>query len=239
MNRRRWQLHRDTFDIGFTFTPPSQTFNNLSAPQTANFAATRQNFVVTNANNHGTGSLREAITQRQRHARHGHDYVQYSGSGSEGHQPVAPLPEITDPVVIDATTQPGYAGTPLIELDGTTPALRMAWSSKRVAAPCKGLAIGRFNLRQSVLSDCNNNIIQGNYIGVDATGTNRAPNNHRNAIVQFVKQCNRRDDAPQRATLFPEMLKASRSSVPATLFRETLSGLMPPEQPRSVIAIWA
>src|SRR5688572_1682013 len=48
--------------IGFTFAPPSQTFNNLSAPQTADFAGTRQNFVVTNANNHGTGSLREAIT---------------------------------------------------------------------------------------------------------------------------------------------------------------------------------
>ncbi len=34
--------------LGFTFAPPSQTFNNLSATQTANFAATRQNFVVTN-----------------------------------------------------------------------------------------------------------------------------------------------------------------------------------------------
>src|SRR6185369_15152931 len=46
---------------GFTFGPLSQTFNNLSAPQTANFAGTRQNFVVTNTNNHGAGSLREAI----------------------------------------------------------------------------------------------------------------------------------------------------------------------------------
>jgi hypothetical protein len=46
---------------GFTFAAPSQTFDNLSAPQTANFTATRQSFVVTNDNNHGPGSLRDAI----------------------------------------------------------------------------------------------------------------------------------------------------------------------------------
>jgi photosystem II stability/assembly factor-like uncharacterized protein len=45
--------------FGFTFAPASQTFNNLSANQTADFSATRQSFVVTNANDHGTGSLRQ------------------------------------------------------------------------------------------------------------------------------------------------------------------------------------
>jgi titin len=33
--------------------------------------------------------------------------------------PQAPLPAITVPVTIDGTTQPGYAGTPLIQLDGS------------------------------------------------------------------------------------------------------------------------
>src|SRR4030095_13962938 len=47
--------------LGFTFSPTSQTFNNLTVAQAANFAATRQNFVVTNTNNQGVGSLREAI----------------------------------------------------------------------------------------------------------------------------------------------------------------------------------
>ena len=41
------------------------------------------------------------------------------GSGVKVISLLTALPEITDPVVIDATTQPGYAGTPLIELDGT------------------------------------------------------------------------------------------------------------------------
>ena len=30
----------------------------------------------------------------------------------------SPLPTITDPVVIDGTTQPGYAGTPIVSLSG-------------------------------------------------------------------------------------------------------------------------
>ena len=30
----------------------------------------------------------------------------------------APLPGLNQPVVIDGTTQPGYAGTPLIEISG-------------------------------------------------------------------------------------------------------------------------
>ena len=47
--------------LGFTFSPASQTFNNLSADQIANFTGTRQNLVVTNANNHGSGSLRQAM----------------------------------------------------------------------------------------------------------------------------------------------------------------------------------
>ena len=40
------------------------------------------------------------------------------GAGVKVINLVTPLPEITEPVVIDGATQPGYAGSPLIELDG-------------------------------------------------------------------------------------------------------------------------
>ena len=40
------------------------------------------------------------------------------GSGVQTINLLIALPTITDPVVIDATTQPGYAGSPLIELNG-------------------------------------------------------------------------------------------------------------------------
>ena len=38
------------------------------------------------------------------------------GAGVQTIAPVSPLPAITDPVLIDGTTQPGYAGTPLIAI---------------------------------------------------------------------------------------------------------------------------
>jgi len=40
------------------------------------------------------------------------------GSGHQTINLTSPLPVLTRPVVIDGTTQPGYAGTPLIELNG-------------------------------------------------------------------------------------------------------------------------
>ena len=166
--------------LGFTFGPPSQTFNNLSAPQTANFAATRQNFVVTNNNNHGTGSLRDAIVNAN--ATVGLDTITFNipGPGVKVINLVNVLPEITDPVVIDATTQPGYAGTPLIELNGSAIGgfFDGAISIRAGGTTVRGLAIGRFTaaLTAIFIRDCNNNVIQGNHLGVDATGTVARPN---------------------------------------------------------------
>ena len=157
---------------GFTFTPPSQTFNSLSANQTANFTSNRQNLVVTNTNNHGEGSLREAIINAN--AIVGLDTIVFNipGAGAKIINPQTNLPEITDPVVLDATTQPGYAGSPVVALDGTgiggstSTGLIISASGSTV----RGLAIGRFDNAGIVLRDCTNNVIQGNYVGVDVAG---------------------------------------------------------------------
>jgi photosystem II stability/assembly factor-like uncharacterized protein len=157
--------------LGFTFGPASQTFNNLSASQAANFAATRQSFVVTNANNHGNGSLRDAILNAN--ATVGLDTIVFNipGPGVKVINLVNALPEITDAVVINAATQPGYAGSPLIELDGTQLGDGNGLVIKAGGTTVRGLAIGRFNSFGIWVRDCDNNVIQGNYIGVDATGT--------------------------------------------------------------------
>ena len=157
---------------GFTFTPPSQTFNNLSANQTANFTSNRQNLVVTNTNNHGEGSLRQAIITAN--ATVGLDMIVFNipGSGAKIINPQTGLPEITDPVVIDATTQPGFAGSPVVALDGTglagSDATGLLISANGTTV--RGLAIGRFDNAGIVLRECTNNVIQGNYIGVDMAG---------------------------------------------------------------------
>ena len=164
--------------IGFTFAPLNLTFNNLSAPQTANFAGTRQSFVVTTTNNHGTGSLREAITNAN--ATVGTDTIVFNipGPGVKIINLVNALPEIIDPVVIDGTTQPGYAGLPLIELDGSSVGVfgGVGLMIKAGGSTVRGLAIVRFSEAGIRVNTCNNNVIQGNHIGIDATGTTKRQN---------------------------------------------------------------
>ena len=175
--------------VGFNFSPASQTFNGLNADQTANFAATRQNFVVTNDNNHGTGSLRDAIINAN--ATPGKDTITFNipGSGVKTINLVISLPDVTDPVVIDATTQPGYAGTPLIELNGSAVGSNgNGLVIKAGGSTVRGLAIGSFNNGNGIwVNACNNNVIQGNYIGIAANGTTMRANTRG---IQFSNSSN-------------------------------------------------
>jgi photosystem II stability/assembly factor-like uncharacterized protein len=164
---------------GFTFTPSSQTFNGLNANQTANFSANRQSFVVTNANNHGSGSLRDAIINAN--ATLGTDTIVFNipAPGVQVINLLTPLPEITERVVIDGTTQPGYGGIPLIELDGLGAGSNgHGLVIKAGGSTVRSLAINNFRSNNGIwLNGCDNNIIQGNYIGVAPDGTTAKPNN--------------------------------------------------------------
>ena len=57
---------------------------------------------------------------------------------------VTPLPGITQPVVIDGTTQPGYAGTPLIEISGENAGSTAGLFVNTSNTLIRGLAINRF-----------------------------------------------------------------------------------------------
>ena len=87
--------------------------------------------VTTNADS-GPGSLREAIMTAD--AQTSLTTIDFAiGSGVQTIAVQSPLPEIAAPVVIDGTTQPGFAGTPLIVLDGSaipTPTGRVAWTEQ-------------------------------------------------------------------------------------------------------------
>jgi hypothetical protein len=72
-------------------------------------------FLVTTTDDAGSGSLRQAILDAN--ATPGTNEIDFAIGGG-GHQTIGPtsaLPEVTRPVVIDGTTQPGFAGSPLIK----------------------------------------------------------------------------------------------------------------------------
>ena len=78
-------------------------------------AAATTTFTVTNINDAGTGSLRQAILEANANA--GPDVINFSiGFGPQRIVLTSLLPTITDPLTIDGTTQPGFAGAPLIEI---------------------------------------------------------------------------------------------------------------------------
>ena len=90
-------------------------------------------------------------------------------------QPTSALPDIDDAVIINGATEPDFAGTPIIELDGSlalgaVDGLRLISGSG--GSTIRGLVINRFNDEGiEILAGSNGNLIAGNYIGTDVTGT--------------------------------------------------------------------
>ena len=79
-------------------------------------AARAATFTVTNVNDSGGGSLRQAILDANGNA--GPDTIDFNIPGTGPFQilPASVLPPLAGETTLDATTQPGYAGTPLIEI---------------------------------------------------------------------------------------------------------------------------
>ena len=127
--------------------------------------------VVTNTNDSGTGSLRAALTSAN--SINGPDIIAFNilGSGVKTITPTSPLPASIEPVTIDGTTQPGYAGSPLIEINGQSAGASSGLTITAGDSTIKALVINRFNFNGIVLSNNGNNVVQSCYIGTDATGT--------------------------------------------------------------------
>ncbi len=125
----------------------------------------------------GCGSLRQAIEDANGNA--GLDTIAFNIGGTGPHtiHPTFTLPPITSPVIIDGTTQTGYAGRPLIELAGDLAGTNV--SGLTVVAgdsTVRGLVINRFAGHGIVLRHGGGNFVYDCYVGANVTGGAPAAN---------------------------------------------------------------
>jgi hypothetical protein len=166
-----------------------EALEDRTVPSTFLVTNTGDNGGVDPAVGAGTGTLRQAILD----ANYASDPAVIafdilttdpgynSATGTFTIRPMAALPYIdpalaNNPVVIDGTTQPGYAGTPLIELNGADAGL--AASGLRCGGghdTIQGFDINSFS-GFGIFLRSNNNTVQGCYIATDVTGTQPLPN---------------------------------------------------------------
>ena len=135
-------------------------------------AARGATFTVTNTNDSGAGSLRQAILDSNAAA--GADTIDFNIPGSGPFQilPVSILPPLAGGTTLDATTQPGYAGTPLIEISTFTGAgLRMTGTGGNTI---RGVCVNDFS--SGIQIESNDNVVEACFLGTDPTGTIAVPN---------------------------------------------------------------
>lgn len=153
----------------------ARTISGVTSKSVRADAMVQATFTVTNTNDAGQGSLRQAILNANASA--GLDEIAFDISGAGPHtiQPLTALPTITDPLVIDGTTEPDFAGTPIIELDGSNAGAVSGLAIASGNSIVRGLVINRFAGFEfgqgGIFVSGSGNVIEGNFIGTDVTGT--------------------------------------------------------------------
>ena len=162
--------------------PTTFTVNSTADPGTGGCNATectlREAINAANANNNPTEK----------------DLINFNISATGVHtiSPTSPLPQITEPVIINGYSQPGSSANTLakgtnalltIELEGTKAGSGIDANGLSVAAKgtvVKGLVINSFavsGIRLLGGADANGTKIQGNFIGINPAGTAAQGNN--------------------------------------------------------------
>ena len=163
-----WTLEYDTGHIEASIA--------ISADGQAMWSGTLATYSVTNAANSGAGTLRQAILDANGNG--GADTIVFNIAGAGVHtiNLTSALDTITGPVTIDGTTQGGFSGTPLIQLDGAGAGAASGLSITGGSSTVRGLIISGFTRDGILLNGSSGNVIAGNYIGTNAAGTAAAAN---------------------------------------------------------------
>jgi uncharacterized delta-60 repeat protein len=190
---------------GFALQADGNVVAAGSASAPSDFAVARflsgtdSEFTVTNTHDDGPGSLRQAILDANAHANAGGpDLINFNIPGNNVHtiRPITELPTITEPVIIDGYSQPdshvntlatGDNAVLTIELSGTGGVAGLdGLVLKGGGTTVRGLVINGFQedfgfnggnaLFLLNLGNNANNVITGNFLGTDPTGTTAVPN---------------------------------------------------------------
>ena len=153
----------ETLRLSITANATNSAYAISTTDNTSTATILANDTVVTNTNDSGEGSLRQAIINANTFV--GANTISFAISGT-GVQTIAlqsALPVISDVVTIDATTQPGFTNTPLIVLDGTTAGTTT--SGLQITAggsTIKGLAVKNFAQDGILIGTQGSNTIQQN-----------------------------------------------------------------------------
>lgn len=193
-------LVQPTTEALLTFTTTARTGGDSNPDNNTATIQTRSifTFTVLNTNDSGFGSLRQAILNANAHP--GAETIDFRipGAGPFLIRPLSPLPFLTGQTTIDATTQPGFAGQPIVELRGDLSrgcgcdvqtdaagnpppidGLVLSGGSNTV----RGLNITLWPDRGIVIVDGAGNVIAGNNIGTDSPGQSGLGNNGAGVFV--------------------------------------------------------
>ena len=129
-------------------------------------------------------SLRAAIEQANSAAYPQNIVFDIPGDGPFIIQPGSPLPEITNHLSINGITQPGYDGTPVIGIEGSSAGETNGLTVSSGACRITGLAINHFQKSGIVLKTNGGNTVLNNYIGTGFVGNEEYGNGEAGILIE-------------------------------------------------------
>ncbi len=175
---------------GLSFTPPPGFVGDVTLSVSARSAGTfpletivtitSGIFVVTDTKDAGPGSLRQAILDSNA-ATGGTNTIEFMipGQGVQLIAPLSSLPAITSPVLIDGYSQPGFSGTPLIEISGSLAGGGDGLLVTGSGVTVRGLDVNDFSQGAGIHvtgASATGDWIYADYLGTNPTGEKPEPN---------------------------------------------------------------
>ena len=135
-------------------------------------------YAVTNVNDSGPGSLRQAILSANASI-NTPDTISFNiqGAGPFTITPLSDLPTITDPVVLDGYTQSGTSQNTLTNDDNAVLKIVVTGNFGLISldtsnSVVRGLCLRSLNLGTMNSTYVGSNVVEGNFLGLDTSGTN-------------------------------------------------------------------